>query len=120
MGNIDTKGSKSGQFELDYEQYCMIMMLFLTRSEDLSQRSADLITLNVNTVKQQTGSDGELSSLEFKMEDTVTAVDVTCAVQLDMVVMPKGFAKSTVDDGTYAAIEAFEDNTYKFTVTRGY
>ena len=54
------------------------------------------------------------------MEDTVTAVDVTCAVQLDMVVMPKGFAKSTVDDGTYAAIEAFEDNTYKFTVTRGY
>ena len=56
---------------------------------------------NVNTVKQQTGSDGELSSLEFKMEDTVTAVDVTCAVQLDMVVMPKGFAKSTVDDGTY-------------------
>ncbi len=120
LGNIDTKGSKSGQFELDYEQYCMIMMLFLTRSEDLSQRSADLITLNVNTVKQQTGSDGELSSLEFKMEDTVTAVDVTCAVQLDMVVMPKGFAKSTVDDGTYAAIEAFEDNTYKFTVTRGY
>lgn len=120
LGNIDTEGSKSGQFELDYEQYCMIMMLFLTRSEDLSQRSADLITLNVNTVKQQTGSDGELSSLEFKMEDTVTAVDVTCAVQLDMVVMPKGFAKSTVDDGTYAAIEAFEDNTYKFTVTRGY
>ena len=120
LGNIDTNGSKSGQFELDYEQYCMIMMLFLTRSEDLSQRSADLISLNVNAVKQQTGSDGILDSLEFKMEDTVTAVDVTCAVQLDMVVMPKGFARSTVDAGTYTAIEEFEDNTYKFTVTRGY
>ena len=120
LGNIDTGGEKSTKLELNYEQYCMIMMLFLTRSEVLSQRSADLITLNVNTVKKQIGSDGVLSDLEFKMEDTVTAVDVTCAVQLDMVVMPKGFARSTVDADTYAAIEEFENNTYKFTVTRGY
>ncbi|MCM1543538.1 MAG: DUF5702 domain-containing protein [Blautia sp.] len=120
LGNIDTSGEKNGKFELDYEQYCMIMMLFLTRSEVLSQRSADLITLNVNTVKKPVGSDGVLSDLEFRMEDTVTAVDVTCAVQLDLVVMPRGFARSTVDADTYAAIEEFENNTYKFTVTRGY
>lgn len=120
LGNVNTNGKKSNKLELDYEQYCMIMMLFLTRSEDLSRRSADLITLNVNTVKQQIGSKGILDKLEFKMENTVTAVDVTCAVQLDMVVMPKSFAKSTVDAETYAAIEEFEDNVYKFTVTRGY
>ena len=98
----------------------MIMMLFLTRSEVLSQRSANLITLNVNTVRLHIGSEGVLNELKFKMEDTITAVDVTCSVQLDLVVMPKGFAKSTVDADTYAAIEQFEDNTYKFTVTRGY
>lgn len=120
LGDVNTNGKKSGKFELDYEQYCMIMMLFLTRSEELSQRSADLITLNVNTVKQHIGSEGILDKLEFKMENTVTAVDVTCAVQLDMVVMPKSFAKSTVDAATYDALEDFEDNIYKFTVTRGY
>lgn len=120
LGNVNTDGKKSNKFELDYEQYCMIMMLFLTRSEVLSQRSADLIALNVNTVRQKIGSEGVLNELKFKIEDTITAVDVTCSVQLDLVVMPKGFAKSTVDADTYAAIEQFEDNTYKFTVTRGY
>ncbi len=120
LGNVNSDGKKSNKFELDYEQYCMIMMLFLTRSEVLSQRSADLITLNVNTVRLHIGSEGVLNELKFKMEDTITAVDVTCSVQLDLVVMPKGFAKSTVDADTYAAIEQFEDNTYKFTVTRGY
>lgn len=120
LGKIDTSEGKSNKFELDYEQYCLIMMLFLTNSEVLSERSADLITLNVNTVSQHTGSGGTLNKLDFKMENTITAVDVTCAVQLDMVVMPKGFAKSTVSADTYAAIEEFENYTYKFTVTRGY
>ncbi len=118
--DFSKKGDGGGEFKLDYEQYCFIMLLFLTRSEVLSQRSADLITLNVNTVKKKIGSGGVLNSLEFRMEDTVTAVDVTCAVQLDMVVMPKGFARSTLDSSTYAAVEEFEQNTYKFTVTRGY
>ena len=118
--SVSTGGKKSGKFELNYEQYLTIMLIFLTRSEVLTQRTSDLITLNVNTVKQHKGSSGQLSSLTFKMADTVTAVDVTCAVQLDMVVMPKGFAKRTVDAETYTAIEQFENNTYKFTVTRGY
>lgn len=115
-----SSGTKSNDIKLDYEQYCLIMMLFLTNSEALIQRSADLVTLNVNTVKQQIGSHGTLDRLEFKMDHAVTAVDVTCAVHLDLVVMPKGFAKSTVDADTYRAIEEFENNTYKYTVTRGY
>ncbi len=120
LGKDISSGTKSGDPALNYEQYLTIMMIFLTRSETLTERTSHLITLNVNTVKQKIGSEGELSELEFKMEDTVTAVDVTCAVQMNLVVMPKNFAKRTVDAGTYGAIEQFEGNTYKFTVTRGY
>ena len=54
------------------------------------------------------------------MTDAYTAVNATCEVHLDFVVMPDGFAKKVTDDGTYEEVKTFEKNRYKFTVTRGY
>lgn len=118
-GSVDTSG-KSTALKLNYEQYLTIMMVFLTNSETLTERSANLITLNVNTVKQKIGSSGNLDELTFKMEDTVTAVDVTCSIQMNFLVMPKGIAKAAAADSLYSALESFGDNTYQYTITRGY
>ena len=118
-GDDKTKG-ESKAVKLDYEQYLMVMLIFMTTPEQISERTGNLISLNVNTVKQGIGSSGTLSELKFKMEDAVTAVDATCSVHLDFAVMPQGFAQAAVDGDTYTALESFEKNTYKFTVTRGY
>lgn len=116
MESADT----SRRLALDYNQYLMIMITFLTTSDQVICRTSDLITLNVNTVDQKIGEDGQLTGLTFKMENAYTAVDATCAVHLDFAVMPDGFAKKTLDENTYGAVAEFEKNIYKFTVTRGY
>ncbi|MGN0408053.1 MAG: DUF5702 domain-containing protein [Bacteroides sp.] len=116
----EDNGKTSDAFKLDYEQYLMVMLMFMTTSDELVQRTGNLITLNVNTVRQEKGKTGTLDKLEFKASDAVTAVNATCAVHLDFVVMPQGFAKQTVSGDTYAALEEFQKNTYRFTVTRGY
>jgi hypothetical protein len=117
---ITIDSSESDKMALDYNQYLMIMLTFLTTSDQVIQRTSDLITLNVNTVKNGIGEDGTLTSLSFKMDNAYTAVDATCYVHLDMVVMPDGFAKKTLKSGTYNEVASFEKNTYKFTVSRGY
>jgi hypothetical protein len=117
---ITIDSSESDKMALDYNQYLMIMLTFLTTSDQVIQRTSDLITLNVNTVKNSIGEDGTLTNLSFKMDNAYTAVDATCAVHLDMVVMPDGFAKKTLNSGTYNEVASFEKNTYKFTVSRGY
>lgn len=107
--------------KLSYEQYLMVMLLFMTTSEELIERTGNLITLNVNTVRQGIGKDGTLSNIdEFKTDKAVTAVNATCSVHLGFVVMPQGFAKQTLSSDTYAEVEEFQKNSYKFTVTRGY
>lgn len=109
-------GSKS--FQMDYSQYLMAMMIFFTSSEEVTQRTANLIELNVNTVQQKIGSSSKLDKLEFQMSNAYTAVNATCKVHLDFVVMPRGFAREMTDD--YAELEEFQKNSYQFTVTRGY
>jgi hypothetical protein len=116
-----TKESTSkSKLSLNYKQYLIVLITFLTDSNTVTERTADLITLNVNAVKQKVGESGELSSLSFKMDEAYTAVNATCSVQMDMVVMPKNFAKQVVDSSTYSELEEFEQNNYSFTVTRGY
>lgn len=119
---LQDKGGKgegeSKAFQMDYGQYLMVMMIFFTSSEEVAQRTADLIELNVNTVRQGIGSSGELDKLEFQMSGAYTAVNATCKVHLDFVVMPQGFARKMTDD--YAELEEFQKNSYQFTVTRGY
>lgn len=118
-GNSQSSGDRQG-IKLDYEQYLKIMTIMLTSSDTLTQRTANLIELNVNTVQQKVGASGTLSEKKFKMSEAHTAVNATCTVHLDFVVMPKGFAKQVTDSGTYGEITEFEKNSYKFTVTRGY
>ena len=120
IGCYEEKSGECTGLKLDYEQYLLVMLIFLTTPEQIAERTGNLISLNVNTVQQNIGSDGILSDLKFKMEDAVTAVNSTCAVHLDFVIMPKGFAKAMVSDSTYAQLDSYEKNTYKFTVTRGY
>jgi hypothetical protein len=117
---ISISDSKSNSMEMNYNQHLIIMLTFLTTSDQIIQRTSDLITLNVNAVKNKVGEDGTLTSLSFKMENAYTAVDATCAVHLNMVVMPMGVAKKTLDSSTYNEVESFDKNVYKFTVTRGY
>lgn len=120
LGLPERATGKSKKLSLDYDQYLMVMITFLTTSDQVIKRTGDLITLNVNTVESGIGEQGELTGLTFKMDNAYTALDATCAVHLDFVVMPEGFAKETLDGDTYGAVESFEKNTYKFTVTRGY
>lgn len=112
-------GSSTG-LKLDYEQYLMVMLMFLTSPNDIAERTGNLICLNVNTVQQNIGEKGTLSKLEFKLKDAATAVNATCAVHLDFVVIPDGFAEKMVDTHTYNQLNDYEQSTYKFTVTRGY
>lgn len=121
--NMESREMKSGNrtgLWLDYEKYLTIMMVFLTSSEMLTQRTGNLIELNVNAVKQKIGESGNLENQVFKLSNAYTAVNATCTVHLDFVVMPKGFARKTVDSSTYNELVEFEKNSYKFTVTRGY
>ena len=121
-GESFSKGG-SGEPEglkLDYDNYLMIIMLFLTSMDDVTQRSANLIELNVNNVEQAIPADKELSELTFHMSDAHTAVNTSCTVHIDFLVIPMGFAKDTVDDDTYSELTEFENNLFKYTVTRGY
>ena len=123
-GGSTSGGSSGGQKKLrmDYEQYLMVMMIALTTSQQVERRTGNLITLNVNTVRGRVGPDrsAKLNSLDWKLSEAVTAVDATCSVHLDFVVMPDGFAKQMTSDNTYNELSQFEKNTYQFTVTRGY
>jgi len=119
LGLTEEKG-EDDSFKMNYDQYLLVMLVFLTSFDEITERTANLIELNVNAVQQEIGSDGELSELQFKMEDAHTAVDASCTVHLDFVIMPKGFAKSVATDEAYSSLEEFEKNSYQFTVTRGY
>lgn len=110
----------SSKLALDYNQYLMIMVTFLTTSDQVIARTADLISLNVSAVKEKIGDSGELSKLVCDLNKAYTAVDATCAVHLDFAVMPKGFAQKVMERDTYQAVVENEKNVYKVTVTRGY
>ena len=120
--NWNTSGENRKKLSLNYEQYLMVMTIFMTTSEQLSRRTGNLIMLNVNTVRSRVGADKNvvLDSLDWKLSEAVTAVDATCAVHLDFVIIPDGFAKQMTSDTVYDELNQLEKNTYQFTVTRGY
>ena len=115
---LDLKGNigQKSDLCLDYEQYLQIMILFLTTSDQVSSRTSNLITLNMNNVIQKS----DFSELDFEMKKAVTAVDASCSVHSDFVVMPGNFAQKVLTSDKNAELESFEKNTYRFTVTRGY
>jgi hypothetical protein len=110
--------SSKKAISLNYEQYMLVLLIAFTPREDIASRTGDLICLNVNNVRQ--GSTGSISTLEFQLDKAVTAVEASSSVHLNYVVMPDGFAQSTVGDDTYSEMQEFEKNRYKFTVIRGY
>ncbi len=112
-------GKKEASFQLNYQQYLIALIIFLTPGSDIASRTGDLIELNVNTVQQGIGETGKLSELKFKMSSAVTAVKTTCAVQLDFVVMPKDMAKIFLGDD-YDSLEGYMKNQYVFHVSRSY
>lgn len=105
---------------LDYEQYLKLMIVFLTSTDEVMNRTRNLIELNVNAADAGLKEDENLTSLSFHMKDAHTAVNATCTVHLDFLVMPEGFARKAARRDDYNSLMEFEKNSYKFTVTRGY
>jgi hypothetical protein len=122
IGVESTSTSTSRKLSLNYNQYLMVLITFLRSSSVVTSRTADLVMLNVNAVKNKVGDSGTLSAsdLKFSMKKAYTAVKATCSVQIDMVVMPKNFAKRMVSSSTYNEMGTVEKNSYSYTVTRGY
>ena len=111
---------KDGDLCLNYEQYLKLMIVFLTTTDEVMNRTRNLIELNVNAADAGLGEDDNLTDLTFHMKDAHTAVDATCTVHLDFLVMPDGFARKVAASEDYNSLMEFEKNSYKFTVTRGY
>lgn len=66
-------------------------------------------------------SSGELTSLEFKMSDTVTAIKSTCKVKADFVVLPENIAQIYFSGtNVETLIESLEDQYFGYSVIRGY
>ncbi len=104
--------------QLDYEDYLYVLICLMLDTDTLMSRTANLITLNVNQA-QNTGD--TLSSLKFKMADTVTAVKSTCKVKMDFVVVPDNFIELYLSGtATESMIEVLEDRYLGYSIIRGY
>lgn len=115
---LEQKKEEDHSARMDYDQYLLLMLVFLTSFDEIAQRTADLIELNVNAAMQAGGEN--LTELRFRMGNAYTAVNAECSVQLDFAVIPGRFAEWMTSRDTYGSLEEFEKNQYKFRVTRGY
>ncbi len=116
--HIDIPESSEDKFGLTYEDYMFVLLCIFTDSNTLTSRTANLITLNMNQAKHK---GGEWSSLDFKMQDTVTAVKATCKVKADFVVLPDNFAEMFYSGtSTESLIERLENHYFGYSVIRGY
>ena len=116
---FEQEASGSSGPKLNYKQYLEVMVLFFIKDTNVLNRTANVITLNMNNIKYKPGSGNELSELKYKLEDAHTAVEAYCTVSSHFVVMPKGFAQKVVPE-SFGQLESLEDNSYKFKVTRSY
>lgn len=115
---------KSGGFEMGYEEYLFLMLCITAIDrETLLNRTADLITLNVNKCQTDNASlkNNEMTSLSFKMSDAVTAIQSTCSVNLDFIIVPKGiFNVFITDENTRTKMDQINETGYGHSVIRGY
>lgn len=111
-------GGRSSGIKLSYEDYLYLLMIIFINTETLTDRTANLITLNVN---QSANSGDTLSSLDFKMSETVTAIESVCKVKMDFIVVPENFANMFIS-GTEieTKVQALEDRYTGFSLIRGY
>lgn len=118
---INVGGDKSDSLELSYENYLYIMLSLFVNYNTLLQRTSDLITLNVNQAARQDKSSELSVPLDFKMEDTVTAVKSTCKVKMDFVVVPDNIMKMYIEGTkTDSIIEILENKYFGYSIIRGY
>lgn len=120
VGQKETDSSKQTttkkSIELNYEQYLTLLLIIFTSRDKITQRTGDLICLNVNNVEQGSG----FSSLSFRMDQAITAVKTSCSVHLNYTVMPDGYAKIVASPENYASINEYEKHYYKYSIVRGY
>ena len=104
--------------KLSYEDYTYAIMCLFTSSNNILDRTANLITLNVNQAQQKTET---LTTLNFKMTNAVTAVKSTCEVKFDFVIVPDNFLDLFVPKGTTKdTMQKLENGSYGYTVIRSY
>ncbi len=117
-GQSANRGTGNGP-ALSYEDYLHIMLFFLKSDDTLLQRTSDLITLNVN--QSQLSSGEQLTSLDFKMSETQTAVRSSCSTKLDMIMIPDSFLQMfSGGSGLEERVRAIDDDTIVYSVIRGY
>ena len=117
-GEFNSSGEASNGIQLSYEDYLYILMCLLVDDNTLLSRTSSLITLNVNQAKTKGDS---LSTLDFKMENTVTAVKATCKVKADFVVIPENLVELYLKGtGTDTTIQVLEDHYFGYSIIRGY
>lgn len=117
-GQSADKGIGDGP-ALSYEDYLHIMLFFLRSDDTLLDRTSDLITLNVN--QSQLSSGEQLTSLDFKMSETQTAVRSSCSTKLDMIMIPDSFLQMfSGGSGLEERVRAIDDDTIVYSVIRGY
>ena len=106
---------------MDYETYLTIMLIALTTDDQIAQRTGDLISLNVSCVEQGLDKNGKLTkdTLSFKMSEAYTAINATCSVALDFVVLPMSMANMLLGGDT-STLDEIRNTGFKFTVTRSY
>ena len=118
---ISKTDNDSGAFKMDYETYLTIMLIGMTRDDEIATRTGDLISLNVSTVESGLGDTDTLTADKwtFKLSEAYTAINATCAVALDFVVLPMSMANMLLGGDT-STLDEIRSTGFKFTVTRGY
>lgn len=56
---------------MDYDQYLKIMLIFLTTSDQLTQRTGNPDRLNVNAAQIKLQEDDTLTELNFKLDQCI-------------------------------------------------
>ena len=118
---MDKPSAETKKFKMDYETYLTIMLIALTTDDQVAQRTGDLISLNVSCVEQGLDKDGKLTAdtISFKMSEAYTAINASCEVKLDFVVLPQSMANMLLS-GETSLLDKIQNNGFRFTVTRGY
>ena len=119
VDNMPSDGKEGGGLKASYENYVILLLCLGVDNQTLLDRTSDLITLNVNQAKAPIGE--KISSLDFKMTQTLTAVKATCKIKSDFVVVPDNIAQMFLS-GTSAGdtIQRLENNYMGYSIIRGY
>lgn len=119
----DGKTQSGFELELDYEMY-LTLMLLTGSTRQLTERVGNLISMNISGVRAGVGDSVETTISDeqktFDPHTAYTAVDSTCSVQLDFAVIPPGMAAWLLGEEGFSRLQSYSNNTYTFTVTRGY